>query len=128
MRKACAFARRMLVRRFHIFIFQWRLRAGAGVGLRLLGIVMVRRHPGPPWLVHLVWLIPGTDLRGNGVQFAVDAMPLVVGVGSQIHLGRGRPPLGCDGAGSCSTSVMFEFGMYGVVSYPYANGNPHRQE
>ena len=59
------------MRRFHIFIFQWRLRAVAGAGLGLLGVVMVRRHPGPPWLVHLVGLVPGTDLRCNGVQFAV---------------------------------------------------------
>ena len=88
MRKACAFALRSVVRRFHIFIFQWRLVSAACAGLRLSGVVMVRRHPGPAWLVHLIWFITGTDLRCNGVEFAVDAMPLVVSVGSCIHLRR----------------------------------------
>ena len=100
MRTACAFALRTLVRRFHIFIFQWRLRVVAGVGLGLLGVVVVLRHPGPARLVHLVWLVTGTDLRCNGVELAVDAMPLVVGVGSQSPSSAVEPPLGCDGAGS----------------------------
>jgi hypothetical protein len=32
--------------------------------------------------MHLVRLVAGTQLRSNGVELAVNAMPLVVGVGT----------------------------------------------
>lgn len=58
----------------------------AGLSLRLLGVVVVTWHPRSAGLVDVLGLVPGTDLGGQGVQLAVDAMPLVVGVCPQIHL------------------------------------------
>ena len=57
--------------------------------LAFSGIVVVRRHPGSAWLVHVIWFDTGTDLRCNGVELAVDAVPLVVGVGTQSIFGGG---------------------------------------
>ncbi|MEY4607021.1 MAG: hypothetical protein RLY45_1781 [Actinomycetota bacterium] len=51
-------------------------------------VVMVLRNPRPAWLMDLIRLEAGPHLRRDCVQFAVDAVPFVVGVGSQVHLGR----------------------------------------
>jgi hypothetical protein len=59
---ACAFALRTAVRRFQSFTFQCRMRLGAWALLAALGVVVVRRHPGSAWLVHLVGFVPGTHL------------------------------------------------------------------
>ena len=56
--------------------------------LAALGVVVVRGHPGSAWLVHLVGLVARTHLGRNGMQLAVDAMPLVVGVCLCIHFRR----------------------------------------
>jgi len=52
-----------------------------GVGLGPLCVVMVRRNPGSAWLVHFIRLKTRLYLCCYGVQFAVYAMALVVGVG-----------------------------------------------
>ena len=68
------------------FIFQWREPARArrsSSPSRHRGGAPAPRLAG---FVHFVGLVSGTHLRRNGLQLAVDAVPFVVGMCSQVHL------------------------------------------
>ena len=117
-RNACAFARRSAVRRFHIFIFQWRWRAFAGACAWLArhrdgaAAPMPGRARGTSSGSY-----PALTCAGDGLQLAVDPMPLVVGVCSQVHLGRrGRLVAAMTLAHLVPPLVLF--GTYGRVSFP----------
>ena len=83
---ASAFAWRIAVRRFHIFVFQWRKPRArfASLAARHLRITVVLGLPGRPRLVDVGRVESGAHLRRHVRELDVDAMSLAVGVGSKL--------------------------------------------